>query len=1260
MGTRDRWTLLLVVVALVISLAPAVALADSPPARASVAPTGSLAPLNPAFVQYQKDLAAGRLSASPGGSPYGLRPAPLDVSYLDLLAVPGVARAYPATYDLRTLNRVTSAKDQGPNGTCWVFATMSSLESCLLKNATTVYDFSEDNCVLTHGFDYVADGPYATGGFYQESTAYLARWSGPVYESEDPYYDNVTPAGLTPKKHIQQVFWLPGRGYLPGEDAGWTGIAKDAVKGAVTNYGGVWSTIHVGGETDQTTYFNDATDAWYYNGTGDTDHAVLIAGWDDGYARTNFAAGHQPPGNGAWIVKNSWGTGWGDNGFFHVSYYDTKFGDCLACFNNAESTSNYKGVYQYDKLGVVSCWGWGTTTGWFANTFTATSSNPLAAVSFYAMAPGTTYEVWAGSTLAAKAKKTSGTVTYAGYYTAKLPTPMALTNGQKFSVAVKVTTPGQNYGTPLELPMANYSSAATAAAGQSFISKDGSTWYDLTAQQGCAKGNVCLKAFTTAALTKTRYEETDTRLSYSTPWTSVSGTSYSGNSMRTRNASGSVTAKFTGTAATVIATKASTYGKMKVTLDGVASTVDLRSATTLYKQAVYTKSGLATTATHTLKLEWTGTTSGSGKTIDLDALDITGTLVQAPLPTVRYEETNTNLLYSTAWTPVSNAVYSGNSMRTRNASGSVTALFKGTGITVVATKAASYGKMKVVLDGTASTVDLRATSTAYKQPVYTKTGLTNTSHYLRIEWTGTTSGTGTTVNLDAVDVQGALVAYQTYQESDSKIAFTPAWTDVSNSSCSGGKMRTRNAAGSATATFTGTGISVIATKSPAYGKLRVILDYGTPTIVDLRATSTLYKQKVYTKSGLTYGGHTLRLEWTGSTSGTGTTVNLDALEVTGVLSQAPTRYEEDNTKLAYVGTWTSVSNSACSAGKMRTRNASGSVTATFTGTLVNVIAAKGAYGKIKITVDGTATTVDLAATTTAYQKRVYAKSLASAAHTLKLEWVSGTVNIDAIEIVGTLTQAPTTTAYQENNSKLRYLGTWSRPSVSGCSGGYQATTNAPGAVIINFTGPSVNLISTKGPTYGKMSITLDPQGTAPATSTVNLYATGNAYQQKVYTKTGLANAAHQLLVEWTGTKGATTGGTTINIDAFELPGGTLTQVPDYTGSLVGYWSTPVDPVLTDAYTFRANGTYTRLMYSESGDFLRGMLRDDGLYIAAGGKVLLFDALEDWTPASDDPSGTNQYTDVPIEDSLCPYRIVDSGGTLYVTDGSYESGPYYKQ
>ena len=126
----------------------------------------TIAPLNPAFLDSLRLPAIDMSSIAAVGYPLGVRPTSQDflsvrgiqVPSLGGLELPSLGTDHaapgviPATYDLRTLGRVTSVKDQNPYGTCWSFASLGSLESCLLPGET--WDFSEDNMVLTSGFDY--------------------------------------------------------------------------------------------------------------------------------------------------------------------------------------------------------------------------------------------------------------------------------------------------------------------------------------------------------------------------------------------------------------------------------------------------------------------------------------------------------------------------------------------------------------------------------------------------------------------------------------------------------------------------------------------------------------------------------------------------------------------------------------------------------------------------------------------------------------------------------------------------------------------------------------------------------------------------------------------------------------------------------------------------------------------------------------------------------------------------------------------------
>lgn len=70
-------------------------------------------------------------------------------------------------------------------------------------------------------------------------------------------------------------------------------------------------------------YLNTETAAQYtFNPTASKNHAVTIVGWDDNFPASSFLEGHQPPADGAWIVRNSWGKDYGKDGYFYLSYYD--------------------------------------------------------------------------------------------------------------------------------------------------------------------------------------------------------------------------------------------------------------------------------------------------------------------------------------------------------------------------------------------------------------------------------------------------------------------------------------------------------------------------------------------------------------------------------------------------------------------------------------------------------------------------------------------------------------------------------------------------------------------------------------------------------------------------------------------------------------------------------------------------------------------------------------------------------------------------
>lgn len=361
-------------------------------------------------------------------------------------------------------------------------------------------DFSENN-MITHTSNNFSDGfdrPLDGGGNSYIATAYLARWGGVVTEKDDPYPSTLKSSDIkirdkNPQRHVQEVLFLPKRSSL---------VDLNDVKKSLMNYGAVQAAIYW-----DNSYYSTSSFGFYNNEYTKTNHAITIVGWDDNFNKSNFKV--TPPGNGAFICKNSWGAGFGQKGFFYVSYYDKTIGDYCAVFNNSEPVNNYDYIYQYDPLGVDDTIGYNEDTAYFANVFEAKNSDSeeLAAVSFYTLGENAKYEIlyctdYNGIDSLASLKTTGqkGVIDMPGYHTIRLNKTIKLTKGKKFAVAVKLTVPGSTEPICIERPFNGYSSYANANPGESFVSRYGSYWEDINLdssnQDSNSNVNVCLKAFT--------------------------------------------------------------------------------------------------------------------------------------------------------------------------------------------------------------------------------------------------------------------------------------------------------------------------------------------------------------------------------------------------------------------------------------------------------------------------------------------------------------------------------------------------------------------------------------------------------------------------------------------------------------------------------------------------------------------------------------------------------------------------------------------
>ncbi|MBQ9030423.1 MAG: peptidase C1 [Parasporobacterium sp.] len=389
----------------------------------------------------------------------------------------------PDYYNCLDVGRINKTRDQGELGACWAFAANAALESRLLP--AEQWDFSEDHMILNNGF-YNNE---SEGGDFYMAVAYLSAWKGPVTEEEDPYNDGKTNPDAEVVKHIQEVQFL--------EDGDFESIKK-----MVYIYGAVESSIHISIDSEQyidETYYNRYNYSYCYPEEGEANHEVVIIGWDDTYPASAFNVGAQQ--DGAFICLNSWGSEFGDNGVFYVSYDDCCIGQSAVVYSRVDDVMNYDHIYQNDEHGWVGRMGFEESSAYFANVYMASGNESLKAVGFYATGPETSYKVYVcrhvlspTNLLSDRVIKAQGELSYAGYYTIDLDEEIPLNQGERFAVIVQIDTPGSLHPVAIEMDAGEGRTGTIDLVGkESFISENGRAWENTQKESGC---NICLKAFT--------------------------------------------------------------------------------------------------------------------------------------------------------------------------------------------------------------------------------------------------------------------------------------------------------------------------------------------------------------------------------------------------------------------------------------------------------------------------------------------------------------------------------------------------------------------------------------------------------------------------------------------------------------------------------------------------------------------------------------------------------------------------------------------
>lgn len=327
--------------------------------------------------------------------------------------------APPSSYNNEENGKLPAIRNQGNYGTCWSFATIGAIETDLIHDGST-NDLAELHLAYYAYHDYtdpcgcrtdsVASNRWLRiGGNPAPATRILSNMVGAVKEDDARYSDaeSFNPDGS----------YVVSKDYAQIRNAYFINIDDTVgIKNAIMEHGGVATSYY-----DDDSYYSSTYNSYYCN-RNDINHAVMLVGWDDNFSKSKFRS--VPSGDGAWLVRNSWGgSGYNHNGYFWISYYDKSLNSSynteavaidasLDVFNNCYA---YDGQY-WDNEYISS----GSSTATVTTTFRVKAGETLSGVGFETANANLTANVTVKNLSNNQTAKATVTTTNAGIYTAAI------------------------------------------------------------------------------------------------------------------------------------------------------------------------------------------------------------------------------------------------------------------------------------------------------------------------------------------------------------------------------------------------------------------------------------------------------------------------------------------------------------------------------------------------------------------------------------------------------------------------------------------------------------------------------------------------------------------------------------------------------------------------------------------------------------------------------------------------------------------------
>ena len=248
---------------------------------------------------------------------------------------------------------VNQSGNQYHTGLCWDFSALSVVETNAMKNNVGSFDFSEIHLAYSIlGNVYVDAAGQRNkynyggrdGGKITFAPTYFFNNNGQFLETEMPFVDSLN-LERTNLKKINSADYTSGNNYISVETYKLDNLSDDGIctvndietiKDNILKYGSVQATMYM-----DESLFADSNFKYYRSSLNNSigpNHGVVLVGWDDSISKNLFNGATR---DGAWIVKNSWGSTWGGNhnGLFYISYDDDFICKGIASFYGVSNKS---------------------------------------------------------------------------------------------------------------------------------------------------------------------------------------------------------------------------------------------------------------------------------------------------------------------------------------------------------------------------------------------------------------------------------------------------------------------------------------------------------------------------------------------------------------------------------------------------------------------------------------------------------------------------------------------------------------------------------------------------------------------------------------------------------------------------------------------------------------------------------------------------------------------------------------------------------